>query len=92
MSITIADSAVPVVKHSLEREVDLLCSKIQICDSEIKEFEKKYGLSSKQFIKSFEEGAIGDDQDYFEWYGLLKIKQDLENEKKNIMEVISTCM
>ena len=31
-------------------------------------FEEKYSLKSEEFIKKFDNGEMGDDLDFFEWY------------------------
>jgi hypothetical protein len=31
-------------------------------------FEKKYDITSDEFIRQFESGSMGDEQDYFDWY------------------------
>lgn len=44
-------------------------------DESIGGFEQKFGLDSQAFIQQFEAGTLGDDMDYFEWEGLLKLKE-----------------
>jgi len=39
---------------------------------EVEGFEKRYGMSSDEFVDKFERGELGDDQDYFEWWGLVR--------------------
>ncbi len=31
-------------------------------------FEKKYQMPTDEFIRKFDSGIVGDDQDYFDWY------------------------
>ncbi len=31
-------------------------------------FEKKFQMSTDEFIQKFDAGNVGDDQDYFDWY------------------------
>lgn len=72
MDIAISEDTAPVVKDSIHREIILLESKINLVKSEIKQFEEKYRLTSSQFLKNFEKGDLGNSQDYFEWWGLIK--------------------
>lgn len=37
-----------------------------------KHFEEKYKISSTDFYKRFQDGEIGDEQDYFEWKSLIE--------------------
>ncbi len=31
-------------------------------------FEKQYGMTSADFVKAFDEGTLGDDQEFFDWF------------------------
>jgi hypothetical protein len=72
MDVAISEDAVPVVKDSVNREIILLESKINIIKTEIKQFEEKYHMISSDFRKKFDKGELGDEQDFFEWWGLIK--------------------
>ncbi|HUV82996.1 MAG TPA: hypothetical protein VMW53_07990 [archaeon] len=78
MDIAISEDIAPVIKDSIHREIILLESKIYLIENEIKLFEEKYHLMSPEFQKKFEEGKLGDSQDYFEWWGLIKGLKTLE--------------
>lgn len=80
MDIAISDDVAPVIKDSIHREIILLESKINLVKSEIKQFEEKYHLASPEFLKKFENGDLGDSQDYFEWWGLIKGQNTLEEQ------------
>ncbi len=82
MSVSIPKDAVPIVRESLKREVDLLESRINLVRSEIKDFEEKYKMSSEVFLEQFEGGSVGDSQDSFEWWGLLKGFKKIEEKVK----------
>jgi hypothetical protein len=34
--------------------------------------EQKYAMTSSEFLDKFESGALGDDQDYFVWWSLIR--------------------
>ena len=40
---------------------------------DLKSFEKKYGLSSKDFYHKFTSGKFGDDEDYMIWAGIYEM-------------------
>jgi hypothetical protein len=51
------------------------------------EYEKKYGFSTIEFYQKFQNGTLGDDQDFFMWAGLyhlyltsLPIRQFMQND------------
>ena len=87
MDIAISDDVAPVIKDSIHREIILLESKINLAKSEIKQFEEKYHISSSEFLKKFENGDLGDSQDYFEWWGLVKGLKTLEERLKKAKAV-----
>ncbi len=89
MDIAISDDVAPVIKDSIHREIILLESKINLVKIEIKQFEEKYHISSSGFLEKFENGDLGDLQDYFEWWGLVKGLKTLEERLKKAKAVIT---
>ncbi|MBN2488488.1 MAG: hypothetical protein JXA98_05625 [Methanosarcinaceae archaeon] len=89
MQVAIADDAVPVVKESIQKEVLLLESKINLVEREIKGFEEKHHLKSSEFMEKFESGELGDSQNFFEWWGLLTGLKKLEDKLKKARAVIT---
>ena len=90
MSATTANDAVLIIKRSLEREIGLLEMKMRLAEEEIKEFERRYKMDSQKFLSRFENGELGDSQDYFEWWGLLKGKDAIAGEIKKARAVLSS--
>ena len=72
MRASLAEEEVSIVKESLRRELALLVAKVNLIREEIEGFEKRYEMFSGEFVDKFERGELGDDQDYFEWWGLVK--------------------
>lgn len=89
MNLAISEDVAPVIKDSVHREIILLESKINLVKSEIKQFEEKYQLTSSEFQKKFEKGDLGDSQDYFEWWGLIKGLKTLEERLNKAKAVIT---
>lgn len=89
MDVAISEDVAPVIKDSIHREIILLESKINLVKSEIKQFEEKYHLKSSEFEKKFDDGELGDSQDYFEWWGLIKGLKTLEESLKKAKAVIT---
>lgn len=90
MSAISADDAVPIVRRSLQREIGLLETKKRLTQKEIEEFERKYGRTSAEFISEFEQEKLGDSQDCFEWWGLLRGMKAVEDEIKKAKAVLSS--
>ena len=40
---------------------------------DLDEFEKQYNMKSADFFKQFEEGKLGDGQDYIVWAGIYEM-------------------
>ena len=57
-------------------------------EDSMKKFESKYNMNPKTFCKKFEEGELGDEMDFFEWYALCdmhkRIVQRLNIAKRGI--------
>lgn len=60
-------------KTSLVREYTLCSSAIAFYKKSIKEFERKYRITTNAFLKRFEAGEIGDDADYFDWCAFARL-------------------
>jgi hypothetical protein len=46
-------------------------------DQDLRQFEQRYGMESEIAYKQFEAGELGDAMDFFEWAGLVELRQDL---------------
>ena len=57
-------------------------------EAEIFFFQKKYKLNNKDFIKKFNDGTLGDDEDFFIWEGSLNVKEKLLEEQRLLSELI----
>ena len=88
MSASNSEDATTLIRRSLERELGLLEMKKRLTQEEIKEFEHQYGMDSTEFIKRFEAGKLGDSQDSFEWWGLLRGLGTIEKEIKKARAVL----
>ncbi len=61
------------IKTSLKREYDLHSNAVAFYKKALQEFEGKYQISTQSFLKSFDDGQIGDEADYFDWYAFAKL-------------------
>ncbi|HLA48874.1 MAG: hypothetical protein A2W77_07860 [Nitrospinae bacterium RIFCSPLOWO2_12_39_16] len=76
------------IKTSLKRECSLYSGAIAFYKKAIKEFEKKYNLTTHAFLKKFESGKIGDDADYFDWYAFAKLLSEWQRSQSAIRSVV----
>ncbi len=89
MKASLAEEEVSIVKESLRRELALSEAKVNLISEEIEGFEKRYEMSSEEFVDKFERGDLGDDQDYFEWWGLVRGLKKIEEQIGKIKVVLS---
>ncbi|MDM8548725.1 hypothetical protein QUF72_01555 [Desulfobacterales bacterium HSG2] len=62
---------------------------IRQLEAKLRVFEKKYSLSSEEFYERFQEGKIGDDQDFFEWKALFEGVHECRGNKDSILSKAS---
>jgi len=60
-------------KNIIEYETSQLKKGIINIQLDLKSFEKKYGLRSKDFYQKFKSGEFGDDEDYIIWVGIYEM-------------------
>ncbi|TVP62995.1 MAG: hypothetical protein EA343_09205 [Nodularia sp. (in: Bacteria)] len=51
--------------------------KLAIYNLDIDKFEQKYNLTSEQFEQQFNSGELGDEMDFFEWFGLCELHKNI---------------
>jgi len=61
------------IRTSLKREYNLCVNAVNFYKKSIKDFERKYHLSTDVFQKKFESGQLGDESDYFDWYAFAQL-------------------
>ncbi|MBI2472912.1 MAG: hypothetical protein HYV59_16985 [Planctomycetes bacterium] len=76
------------LKTSLKREYTLCSNAIIFYKKTIKEFEKKYHLTTQTFLKRFEAGQMGDEADYFDWYAFAKLLTQWRKTKSAIRPTV----
>ncbi len=71
-----------LIKSSLNKEENILNLGLNKWKNKLKEFEKKYKISTETFVNKFNKGQLGDDKKWFDWLFAYKaynhIKEKLE--------------
>lgn len=75
-----------VLRAALEREVHLVEYAILRTWDRLREFEKKYGMSTAEFERRFTPDDLGETLDFIEWDGEMDTLRLLEEKKKMILE------
>jgi len=61
-----------IIKSALIRDAHLATYKKKKYMSACERFEKKYGMSSDEFVDKLESGELDDRDDYFDWFAAKK--------------------
>jgi hypothetical protein len=72
MTISIPKESAEVVKSTLQKEVNRLKEKLKSHAEHLSSYELKYGFNSSEFRRKFDNGELGDNQVFFEWYADLE--------------------
>ncbi|MFX1512169.1 MAG: hypothetical protein ACFFCQ_06255 [Promethearchaeota archaeon] len=78
------DNVVQLIKARLMS----IKNELEEIDKDLIYFSRRYEMDSDEFIKKFNEGTIGDEEDYFIWEGSLKVRNKLLEEQRNLSEIV----
>ncbi|TVM02930.1 MAG: hypothetical protein CV087_07755 [Candidatus Brocadia sp. WS118] len=73
---------------TIEREEKICDLAQQELKNRCRIFENKYNLSSDEFYKLFQEGKMGDEEDFFEWKALIEGIKEWACTKENLKGLI----
>lgn len=73
---------------TIEREKKICDLAQQELKNRCRIFEKKYNLSSDEFYKLFQEGKMGDEEDFFEWKALIEGVKEWACIKENLKGLV----
>jgi len=73
----------------IKRENKICNLAIQHLTNKCNVFEEKYKLSSRDFYRLFQEGKMGDEQDFFEWKALIEGMNEWQQTKQGVKELAS---
>ncbi|MFP4087569.1 MAG: hypothetical protein ACLFUL_12345 [Desulfobacteraceae bacterium] len=86
--IQVREEALPILKSSIALKERLLKAKLKNYRNRLKFFEQKHKMKSKDFIKAFNQGTLGDDAEWFDWVFVYETYIRLKNQEK-LVEGIS---
>ena len=87
MSIDIPENTKQILKDLLESEIKRLNIKITTLKDELKTYENKYKLNSEEFIRKFNSGELGDEEDYFSWYSIYDIISEVKDKIESLESI-----
>lgn len=77
-----------VIKNSLEHELGLIEHSIEKTRSRLKDFEKKFKMSFREFCDKYEEGEMGDSQETMLWAAEFESLKHLEQDKEAVLRML----
>jgi len=82
------DEVRAVLSSALRQEVNLARARRAHFERACRTFEQRHGISSDEFMRQFESGALGDEAVYFDWYAA-KRGLDLWERKLRILSGVT---
>lgn len=73
-----ADEVRSAIADSLTRELKQAAAQRDRYLKQCRAFEEQYGMDSDAFLSAFEAGELGDDADFFDWFGMKQIHDSWE--------------
>jgi hypothetical protein len=74
------------VMNAVKDRLTVIKQDIQELDIDLESFRRKCELSDENFLEKFENGELGDDEDFFIWESTIKLKQKLIEEQMVLRE------
>lgn len=82
--IKIKEEALPILKSGINLKKKLLSVKVENYLKRLKVFEKKYKMKSEAFLRKFNSGKLGDDEEWFDWLFVYEAYNKIIEQKKII--------
>ena len=79
--------AVSLLTRILNTEYRRLQLELRMVEEKIRRFEKKYGMSSNEFLERYSRGELGDEEEFMEWYGELKFLERIHRELEELKKI-----
>jgi len=76
----------PLAETALNDELRLVLAGISRMEQHLRRFEKRFGLSTSDFVRRFENDAMGESLEYAEWLGEHRLLEH-QKEKAEACEV-----
>ena len=87
-TLTVEDTAVPIIKKSIHQSEKLLLIKLDNYRQKLQYFENKYKMSSEVFLNKFLNGELGDDAYLIEWEFILEATRKIQDQIDQIHNII----
>jgi len=72
----------PLLEAAIRSELHMLELSLDRTAKRLHTFETQYGLTSEEFMRRFEAGALDESLDYIEWAGEIKTYHPLQTQQR----------
>lgn len=72
------------VSSAVKREVNIGNFLLDRYKDRLSYFEHRYNIGTKDFLKKFESGKMGDEEDYFEWFAVAQAQSHWQSKIKEL--------
>ena len=86
-TIKIQEEAMAIVKSGLAIEENILKMSLEEYRKDLETFERKYKMSSEEFIQKFESGDLGDDAEWFDFLFAYRAYEHVRKKLKLVEEI-----
>ncbi len=83
----ISKKEIPIIKSGLEMKKKTLSFKLKQYKERLKKFEEKYNMSTREFLKKYNAGELGDEAYLLEWEYLAEAANLTKRELKEIEKI-----
>ncbi len=77
----------PLVEAAIHNELRLLQSGIRRTEQRLQAFEARYGVSSQEFLRRYENDELPETPDYAEWVGECRLLERLREKADTLREI-----
>jgi hypothetical protein len=76
-----------LVEAALQNELRLLLAGIQRTEQRLRAFESQYNLSSRDFLRRYENDELAETLDFAEWVGEMRLLERLKEKAETLREI-----
>ena len=77
-----------LIKNALIFENRIFCLALPTYAQRLKEFEMNHDMNSDEFFEKFQNGELGDDQEWFDWLFEYKAYKHLQERLKSMESLV----
>ena len=77
----------PLVQAALANELKLIEAGIRQTERRLEDYEKQYGISTQEFVSSYENDERGESMEFAEWIGEFRFLMRLQEKAETLRDI-----